>query len=626
MDKLKLHTQNATQLNIEKLRQLFPGCVKEIQDKNGKTVLGVDFEALQQELSPSLINEGQESYRFIWPGKKEAAIESYNQNELTLLPVRERSKNFDTTQNIYIEGDNLEAMKILRENYLGQIKVMYWDPPYNTGDDLVYHDDFSANSDSFKEQSCDYNDLNQRFYENSTTTGRFHTDWLNMIYPRLLVAKDLLADDGAIFISIGEEEVDNLKKVCNEVFGEQCFRNTFIARRYDKNLNRQFMENGLKTFNIGFEYIVCYAKEKFLFNPVFKEASEERKSQGYWKGFWNDADRPTMRYDILGFTPKTGQWKWGKDLADEAVMNYKKYEENYSDKMSLEEYWEKTGKKLKFIRRNPNGKGKNAGVENWIAPTDKILRNTNWLDILASRADESTQGLFDFPKNVDLIKLILQSATNKDCIVFDCFSGSATTAQAVMELNKEDGGNRKFILVQLQEETKEGSDASKSGYKTICDIGEERIRRAGSKIDPGNNSKIDIGFRVMKVDSSNMKDVYYSPSEYTKELNLFDSSDNIKSDRSDEDLLFEILPMMNIPLSSKIEKRKIGGKDVFFVENNYLIASFATGLTDDIITEIAKMHPMYFVMADRSAASDSVISNFETIFKQYSSKTITRIL
>lgn len=621
-----MNTKDATQFNILRLRELFPSCVTETQDNKGRTILGVDFEALQQELGSSIISDAAESYKFVWPGKKTAERKAYEPINLAFRPLADKSVHFDTTENLYIEGDNLEALKILRENYLGMVKVMYWDPPYNTGNDFVYHDDFVTDSDDFKDKSADFNDLGQRFYENSTTTGRFHTDWLNMLYPRLKVAKELLSDDGAIFISIGEEEVDRLKAVCNDVFGERCFRNTFIARRYDKNLNRQFMENGLKTFNVGFEYIVCYANDKFMFNPVFKEASEERQSQGYWKGFWNDADRPTMRYEILGFTPQTGQWKWKKETADEAVKNYQVYQQNYADKMTLEEYWVSTGKKLAFIRRNPNGKGKNAGVENWIAPTNGILRNTNWLDLLASKADESTQGLFDYPKNVDLIKTILMSSTDDSSIVLDAFSGSGTTAQAVMELNKEDKGHRKFILIQLPEKTSSKSDAYKQGYKTICEIGEERIRRAGKKINPNDDETMDTGFRVLKIDESCMKDVYYAPSQYTKQLDLFDSSDNIKADRSDEDILFQVMPTLNIPLSAKIEMKKIGGKDVFFVDDNYMIASFATGLTDEVITQIAKMQPMYFVMADRSAASDSVISNFETIFKQYSNKTTTKII
>ena len=440
-----------------------------------------------------------------------------------------------------------------------------------------------------------------------------------MIYPRLKVAKELLSKDGVIFISISEEEIERMKMVCNEIFGESNFANSFIVRRYDKNLNRQFMENGLKSFNIGFEYILCYTKGNFLFKPVFKEASEERQSQGYWKGFWNDADRPTMRYDILGFTPETGQWKWSKPMADEAVNNYKVYEEQYSDKMTLEEYWASTGKTKKFIRRNPNGRGKNAGVENWIAPADGILRNTNWLDFLASKNDPSSQGLFDFPKNVDVIRELLLTATEKDSLVLDFFSGSATTAHAVMQLNAEDNGHRKYIMVQIPENT------DNEQYPTICEIGKERIRRAATTIKQGTKADIDYGFRVLKLSDSNMLDVYYTPSEISQtQLELF--ADNVKPGRNSEDLLFQSMLELGATLDSKIEKTVINGKDVYNVADGYLVACFDTEVSDDVVKAIAKMQPQYAVLRDSSLKDDSTATNFEQIFKTYSSSTTTKIL
>lgn len=618
--------------NIKKIQQLFPNCVTERLNKNGKPELAIDFEKLQAELSNEIIVEGEERYQFTWPDKRAANRLANTLTTMTLRPCREESVNFDHTQNLYIEGDNLDVLKALRETYLGKVKMIYIDPPYNTGNDFVYNDDFAQSRSEFEETSGLFDEEGNQTIDpmqrNAESNGRFHTDWLNMIYPRLKVARDLLSDDGVIFISIDENEIENLKKICNEVFGQDKFANSFIVRRYDKNLNRQFMNQGLKSFNIGFEYILCYSKNVFLFNPIFKASSEERASIGYWKGFWNDADRPTMRYDILGFTPTTGQWKWSKEVAYEAVKNYEEYMKEYSNKISLEEYWEKTGRCKKFIRRNPNGKGKNAGVENWISPTDGILRNTNWTDILASRNDNTTQGIFDFPKNIDLLKLILKAGTNSNSLVLDFFSGSATTAHAVMQLNAEEGGNRKFIMVQLPEKTDEKSEAYKAGYPNICEIGKERIRRAGKKIKEDNKDKegiekLDTGFRVLKLDSSNMEDVYYTPQEFTMQ-SLF--NENVKADRTGEDLLFQVMLDLGIELSAKIETQQIAGKTVYLVDDNYLVACFDRDVTEAAITEIAKLHPIYFVMRDASAANDNVIDNFEQLFEAYSKDTVRKIL
>lgn len=485
MDKLKMQSHDVTGSNINKIARLFPNCVTERLGKNGKPELAIDFEKLEAELSNDILAEGEERYQFTWPDKRAANRLANTPTTMTLRPCREESVDFDNTQNLYIEGDNLDVLKVLRETYLGKVKMIYIDPPYNTGNDFVYNDEFAQGKSEFEQNSGLFDEEGNQTIDpmqrNTESNGRFHTDWLNMIYPRLKVARDLLTYDGVIFISIGEEEIHNLKKICDEVFGSSNFRNSFITRRYDKNLNRQFMENGLQTFNIGFEYILCYSKKAFTFTPIFRQASEERQSSGYWKGFWNDADRPTMRYDILGFTPESGQWKWKKDVALEAIENYKVYVDQYSKTLTLEEYWAHTGKTKKFIRRNPNGRGKNAGVENWIAPSDTVLRNTNWLDLLSSKSDVTTQDLFNFPKNIDVIKLVLEAGTNKDSIILDFFSGSATTAHAVMKLNAEGGGNRKFIMVQLPELTDEKSEAYKAGYKNICEIGKERIRRAGKK-------------------------------------------------------------------------------------------------------------------------------------------------
>ena len=627
-----MKSPDAVDGNVAKIAALFPQCVTERLNKEGKPELAIDFDKLRAELSKDVLDEGEERYQFTWPDKRAASRLANEPTDKTLRPDIEASVDFWNTENLYIEGDNLDVLKVLRENYLGKIKMIYIDPPYNTGNDFVYNDDFAQGRDEFEQNSGLFdeegNQLLDPMQRNTESNGRFHTDWLNMIYPRLKVARDLLTEDGVIFISIGEEEIQNLKKICDEIFGAENFRNSFITRRYDKNLNRQFMDNGLQTFNIGFEYILCYSKKAFSFTPVFRQASEERQSTGYWKGFWNDADRPTMRYDILGFTPETGQWKWKQEVAQEAVENYIVYVDKFSKTMSLEEYWAKTGKCKKFIRRNPNGKGKNAGVENWIAPSDTVLRNTNWLDMLASKNDVSTQGLFDFPKNVDVIKLLLEAGSDNDSIIFDFFSGSATTAHAVMKLNAEDGGKRKFIMVQLPEVTDEKSEARKAGYETICQIGEERIRRAGKivKEEAGlQGQDLDVGFRVLKLDSSNMEDVFYAPESFDAN-NLFNMVDNVKHDRTPLDLLFQVMPELNIELSVKIEEKEVNGKKVLFVDGDYLIATFDTDVNESTVTEIAKMKPQYFMMRDASAANDNVLDNFEQIFRHYSLDTIRKIL
>ena len=443
------------------------------------------------------IEKHKERFRFEWPGK-EAAIRSAREPATqTLVPVKEESLHFENTQNLYIEGDNLEALKVLQDEYAGKVKMIYIDPPYNTGNDFVYNDKFReirngefAKADA-EEQSADENAI----------SSRNHSLWLSMMYPRLLLARNLLAPDGAIFISIDDHELHHLRVICDEIFSTSNLRNTFAVRRYDKNLNRQFIAKGLKSFNVGFEYILCYARSgEFEFQPVYREPSQKRSAKGYWKGFWNDADRPTMRYDILGFTPETGQWKWKQETALEAVENYKQYLEHFSSHMSLEEYWIQTGMTKKFIRRNPNGKGKNKGVENWIAPSSGILRSSNWTDMLISKSDATSKGLFDFPKNVEVIKTLINTACKDEGIILDFFSGSATTAHAVMELNTQDGGKRSFIMVQIPEPTNPRSNERKEGYENICQIGKERIKRVVENIN-GELDQDSLGYQVFRLEN-----------------------------------------------------------------------------------------------------------------------------
>lgn len=632
MDKLKMKTLDAADGNVAKIAALFPQCVTERLGKDGTAELAIDFDKLRDELSKDLLDGVEERYQFTWPDKRAASRLANESTNKTLRPDLNASEDFWNTQNLYIEGDNLDVLKVLRENYLGAIKMIYIDPPYNTGNDFVYkdnriqsRDDFEATSGVFDEEGNQLIDSMQR---NTESNGRFHTDWLNMIYPRLKVARDLLSDEGVVFISIDDNELENMRRVCNEIFGASNFRNTILTRRRVKSLNSQFAANGLQTLNVGFEYVLVYAKSKDFVMKALRQKKAVAKTEGQWQGFWSNADRPTMRYEVLGFTPETGQWRSSKDKAEIAVANYKKYQSEFASQMSLEEYSEKTGI-VDFIKRDFNGKGKNGGVYHWVPPTDTTLRTSNWTDIEVSQIIKEIDLPFDNPKNriliAELIKLSEFSSTD---MILDFFSGSATTAHAVMKLNAEDGGKRKFIMVQLPEVTDEKSEARKAGYKTICEIGEERIRRAGRKIkkEAGlNGQDLDTGFRVLKLDSSNMEDVFYTPEDFDAQ-NIFTTVDNVKSDRTPLDLLFQVLPELNIELSAKIEEKEVNGKKVFFVDGNYLIATFDTEVNESTVTEIAKMKPQYFVMRDASAANDNVLDNFEQIFRHYSPDTIRKIL
>ena len=624
MDKLKMQTANKADENFKKLAEMFPNAVTETIDKNGEVVRAIDKDVLMQEISCKVVDGNEERYQFTWPDKKKSVLLANAPINKTLRPCREESVDFDNTENLYIEGDNLEVLKLLQETYLGKIKMIYIDPPYNTGNDFVYEDDFAQSTEDYLENSGQFDEDGNRLVKNLDSNGRFHTDWLNMIYPRLKLAKDLLTDDGVIFISIDENEADKLKHLCDEVFGKDNYRNQLLVRRRIKSLNVQFADSGLNSFNVGFEYVYVYSKSStFLFNPLRMKKSDVPE-KGTWNVFWSNADRPTMRYEILGFTPTTGQWRWQKDLADEAVENYRVYEEQYSSKISLEEYWRNTGEKLRFVRRIKDGTGKNGGVQYWVGPRDTSLRTSNWTDIEVSQIAKDYDLPFENPKNVNLVKTIISSVPDNDFIVLDFFAGTSTTADAVMRLNAEDNGTRKFIMVQVPQELEKPTKQ----FKTISDVGMERIRQAGVKVkhDTGflaHNS--DVGFRVLKCDTSNMKDVYYNPSEY--EQSLFSRlEDNIKEDRTPEDLLFQVMLDLGVLLSSKIEETTIAGKRVFNVEDNYLIACFDDNVTEEVITEIAKQKPYYFVMRDSSMANDSVATNFEQIFATYSPDTVRKVL
>ncbi len=637
---LKMHSLDKTDENIAKIARLFPNCVTEAKDENGKIVHKVDFDMLKQELSAGLVEGREERYQFTWPDKRQAILTANAPINKTLRPCRSESVDFDNTQNLYIEGDNLEVLKLLQETYLGKIKMVYIDPPYNTGNDFVYEDDFSTEGLEFKTKSGNYDEegnlLVDRMTLNTESNGRFHTDWLNMIYPRLKLARDLLSDDGVIFISIDDNEVDNLKKVCNEVFGES----NFVAIL---NWRRSGGRQDSKYYAIIHEYILCYAKdisnfeagEEIKTGEVFPKYDEEKKRfyktqlLRKWGSNSLRENRPNLYYPIkapdgtdvyptiyeedkssaLEFIEIQGRWRWGASNLANA---------------------QKEGR----IEFQKNKWGKWIAYEKIFAPLEgeeNTKKYTTWIDDVGNGTDVIKKLFgkvcFDYSKSPELISRFLKMANlEDDDIILDFFSGSATTAHAVMQLNVEDGGNRKFIMVQLPELCDEKSEAFKAGYKNICEIGKERIRRAGKKIKEENTlttSALDTGFRVLKCDSSNMEDVYYTPDHLDRQ-DLF--KDNIKGDRGTEDLLFQVMLDLGIMLSSKIEVKKIDGKTVYYVEKNYLAACFDEDVTEETITKIAKEKPYYFVTKDSSLASDSLVTNFEQIFATFSPETIRKVL
>lgn len=640
MDKLKMHSVNKVDENVERISKLFPNCVTEtiVDDKLTKVI---DFDMLRQELSSFVVEGRDERYQFTWPDKKKSVLLSNAPIAKTLRPVRDDesiptgadsngkpycssgSVNFDTTQNLYIEGDNLEVLKLLQETYLGKIKMIYIDPPYNTGNDFVYEDDFAQDAGDYIANSGQYDAEGNRLVQNTESNGRFHTDWLNMIYPRLKLAKDLLTEDGVIFISVDDNEQENIKKLCNEVFGENNFIAQVVWERAYSPVNLK------KHFSESHDYIICYAKnlDEAICNglPRTAEANDRYSNpDSDPRGDWKSSDLsvgPRIESKVYEITTPSGR----KVLPPSGYcwrLDRKTFEQYVRDNR----IWFGTdGNNVPSIKRFITE------VKQGMTPM------TVWKYTEVGHSQDAAQKLkqlfdgkafFDYPKSVDLIKRCLQLYTSKDCLIFDFFSGSATTAHAVMQLNAEDGGHRKFIMVQLPEVTDEKSEAYQAGYKNICEIGKERIRRAGVKIkeEAGLTAQnLDIGFRVLKCDSSNMKDVYYSPSEYTP--SLFSSlTDNIKEGRTPEDLLFQVMLDLGVLLSSKIEETIVAGKKVFSVADGYLIACFDEDITDETIKEIAQKKPYYFVMRDGGYASDSVATNFDQIFAAYSPTTIRKVL
>ncbi|MDO4393610.1 MAG: site-specific DNA-methyltransferase [Bacillota bacterium] len=622
MDKLKMQTVNKADENFRKLAAMFPNAVTETIDENGEVVRAIDKDVLMQEISCKVVEGGvEERYQFTWPDKRKSVLLANAPINKTLRPCREESVDFDNTENLYIEGDNLEVLKLLQETYLGKIKMIYIDPPYNTGNDFVYEDDFAQSTEEYLENSGQFDEDGNRLVKNLDSNGRFHTDWLNMIYSRLKLAKDLLSDDGVIFISIDDNEQENLKKCCDEVFGSQNFIAQIIwERAYSPvNLKKHFSENH--------DYVLCYAKnvQETLCNGLPRTAESDNRysnPDNDPRGAWQSDNAtvgpavPEKVYEIV--TPS------GRVVSPPSGRCWLYTKERFNEMINDNRIWfGSDGKNVPRIKRFLSE------VKQGLTPM------TIWKYTEVGHSQEAAQKLkelfdgkayFDYPKSVELIKRCVQLYADKDCYVLDFFSGSAATAHAVMQLNAEDGGNRKFIMVQLPEETDEKSEAYKAGYKNICEIGKERIRRAAKKIAEENpEAKFDGGFRVLKCDTSNMKNVYYNPEEYKLPL-IPNLENNIKEDRTPEDLLFQVMLDLGVLLSGKIEETTIAGKKVFNVEDNYLIACFDNNVTEEVITEIAKQKPYYFVMRDSSMANDSVATNFEQIFSAYSPDTVRKVL
>lgn len=644
MDKLKMHTVDLAEENYRKLAALFPDAVTETVDKDGRVVRAIDKDVLMQEINTTVVDDGQQRYRFTWPDKNKAILLANEPTTKTLRLEREKSVGRDgksggvNSENIYIEGDNLDALKILRETYLGKVKMIYIDPPYNTGNDFIYEDDFSQKTADYIENSGQTDEEGNRLVQNTESNGRFHTDWLNMIYPRLKIAKDFLSDNGLILISIDDNEVDNLRKICDEIFGNRNFLALLTVivktegRRYGgfAKTHEQVVIYSKDINQIELNEIDVPGKKFQFYDDLGGFNIQELRNQN--ARAFNSSNRPNLRYPFyvdLSIMDKNG-------FSKVYLQNDGTLTEVYPITINgYESVWrwgknEKASKQLSDLvaRKGTDGVIRIYQKMRKLTEMPKtVLMDKEFISIKGTRELQNLLGLgvFDFPKPSKLIKLFERIGTNESATILDFFSGSATTADALMQLNSEDDGHRKYILVQLPELTNRSSEAYKAGYKTICDIGEERIRRAGKKIKEETGADIDYGFRCFKVDSGNMEDVYYSPNDLKQEeVSLF--SENVKPDRTEEDLLFQVMLDLGILLSSKIEERVIAGKKVFSVADGYLMACFDKDVTEETVTAIAKEHPFYAVFRDGGMNSDSVIANFEQIFETYSPETQRRIL
>ena len=632
MDKMKMHTPNMADENYRKLAALFPNAVTEsIDPETGEVVRAIDADVLRQEISGRVVEGREERYQFTWPDKKKAMLAANAPIAATLRPVRGDSVGRDGTpggwdsENLYIEGDNLDVLKLLQETYLGKVKMIYIDPPYNTGGDLVYDDDFAEDTESYLGRSGQFDDQGNRLEQNTESNGRFHTDWLNMIYSRIRLAKNLLTDDGAIFISIDDGEQENLRKVCDEIFGEQNFYAQIVWQKRTSPDAR---------FNLGaaHDFVVVYAKNaETLKTTLHKEPYTEERASAY-KNPDNDPRGPWASVDITGQTGHATESQFyeittpsGLKMRPPQGRCWALAETTFLKLVADRRIWfgedgSSRPRQKRFLSETEGGNAWTWWDNNTVGHNQEGAKIVK--DLLGSG------DIFTNPKPVRLIRRMLSLASDSDSVILDFFSGSATTAHAVMQLNAEDSGHRKFIMVQLPEKTDESSEAYKAGYPNICEIGKERIRRAGRKIkdEAGLTAQnLDIGFRVLRLDSSNMQDVYYNPAAMTQDL-LSATTDNIKPDRTPEDLLFQVMLDLGVELSSPITETVIGGKKVYDVAGGFLLACFDTGVTTETVTAIAKRQPYYAVFRDSSMADDSTATNFDQIFETYSPSTVRRVL
>ena len=620
MEKLNMQTTDVVDENIKRIGEMFPNCLTEVKDEKGRPQVAIDFDQLRQELSKNIVEGPEERYQFTWPDKRNAIRLANAPTTDTLRPCRDESVDFDNTQNLYIEGDNLQVLKLLRENYLGKVKMIYIDPPYNTGNDFVYNDDFSQSAGEYMHNSGQEDEEGNRLVTNTESNGRFHTDWLNMIYPRLKVAKDLLSEDGVIFISIDDNEQENLKRVAGEVFGAQNFIAQLVwERAFSPKNDARFISN-------SHDYVLMFAKDINHFVIGRLDRTEEANARysnpdNDPRGVWMSSDISVKTYNAENDFPVTTPS--GRVVEPPAGRCWRLSRNAFRERLQDNRIWfGPDGDGVPRIKRFLS-ELKFEGM----APTSILF----YKDVGHSQEGAKEvvalldKGVFDGPKPVRLLKRLLTLANlQEDSIVLDFFSGSGSTAHALMSFNVEKQKNCKFILVQLPEDTDQ--KAKDAGFNTIPEIGKERIRRAGKKIkeeSPLTTQDLDTGFRVLKLDSSNMQDVYYTPEEFDQR-DLFE--DNIKPDRTEEDLLFQTMIDLGIELSAKIEQTQIAGKTVWNVSDGYLMACFDEAVNETTITEIAKQQPYYFVMRDKSLANDNVADNFEQIFNHYSKDTIRRIL
>lgn len=655
MDKLKMHSLDGVARNIELIGKLFPNAITEVK-RDGKVEHAIDFDVLRQELSDSIVEGREERYQFTWPDKKKAMLAANAPITATLRPVVVDSVGKDGTpggfdsENLYIEGDNLEVLKLLQETYLGKVKMIYIDPPYNTGNDFVYEDDFAQSADEYMENSGQYDEEGNRLVNNTESNGRFHTDWLNMIYTRLKLAKDILSDDGVIFISIDDNEVDNLRKCCDEIYGNQ----NFIARIIHKNNS---MKNQSKYVGISTEFVLIYAKDITVLNEKQGSWRTKKKGAADINATFNKLKDKGLPLDIIReeimemySRPKYAHLsRWNKvddkGVFKDADLSRSNGPKNYTiinphtgkECPIPNRGWGKSYEELLRLQKEDliwyGDENTAPGMKSYLTEdSESVFDNFVFADTASDKKmiDKMFgRAVFEFPKSMEMMKQLISLCAKESDVILDFFSGSATTAHAVMKLNAEDGGHRKFILVQLPEKTDEKSEAYKAGYKNICEIGKERIRRAGKKIkeDAGLTAPadLDIGFRCLRLDESNMKAVYYRPDEVDQQ-DLFSLVDNVKSDRTPEDLLFQVMLDLGVLLSSSIETKEIAGKKVFNVADGFLLACFDHDVTEETVKAIAQMKPYYAVFRDSSMANDSVATNFEQIFETYSPDTVRKVL